>query len=198
MCCFGNRAEATKLLPNRHNMVVIVWLFWSSAITTKAAHREIPKCPAKIAPSTTVGLSVRYFSRRHARVAILLEINTGESHQSEISRRMATRACRQRECDRDGKGHCVEGAIWPAAILEVHGARLGSGLRSTKKPYDDDHVVGWKQFGCFGAISKTTHPVLRYREPIYKHSASSRCRIFTNIFEQRCRKLCENIRNFLI
>ena len=75
-----------------------------------------------------------------------------------------------REVIGTGKANCVEGAILAAAILEFHGARpLVVDLRSTKKPYDDDHVVAvWKQFGCFGAISKTTHAVLRYREPIYK------------------------------
>jgi hypothetical protein len=69
-----------------------------------------------------------------------------------------------------GKANCIEGAILAAAVLEFHGAKpLVMDLRSTKKPYDDDHVVAvFKQFGCFGAISKTNHGVLRYREPIYK------------------------------
>jgi hypothetical protein len=75
-----------------------------------------------------------------------------------------------REVMRTGKANCIEGAMLAAAILEFHGARpLILDLRSTKKPYDDDHIVAiFKQFGCFGAISKTTHCVLRYREPIYK------------------------------
>ena len=56
-----------------------------------------------------------------------------------------------------------------AAILEFYGHKpLLVDLRSVK-PADDDHVVAvFKQFGCFGAISKTNHAVLRYREPIYK------------------------------
>jgi len=34
---------------------------------------------------------------------------------------------------------------------------------------DDDHVVAlFKQNGYWGAISKTNHAVLRYREPVYK------------------------------
>jgi len=75
-----------------------------------------------------------------------------------------------REVIKNEKANCIEGAILAAAVLEFHGARpLVLDLRSTKKPYDDDHVVAvWKQFGCFGAISKTTHAVLRYREPVYK------------------------------
>lgn len=69
-----------------------------------------------------------------------------------------------------GKAHCLEGAMCASAILEFHGHRpLIMDLRSTHKPYDSDHVVAvFKQFGCYGAISKTNHAVLRYREPVYK------------------------------
>jgi len=70
---------------------------------------------------------------------------------------------------RTKKAHCMEGAMFAAAALEFHGQKpLVMDLRSIK-PGDDDHVVTvFKQFGCFGAISKTNHAVLRYREPIYK------------------------------
>ncbi|MFI5206307.1 MAG: hypothetical protein ACHQVK_05195 [Candidatus Paceibacterales bacterium] len=64
--------------------------------------------------------------------------------------------------------HCMEGALLAAAALEFHGRPpLVMDLRSQAN--DFDHVVAvFKQFGCFGAISKTNHAVLRYREPIYK------------------------------
>jgi len=67
------------------------------------------------------------------------------------------------------KAHCMEGAMFAAAALEFYGYQpLVLDLRSVK-PHDDDHVVAvFKQFGCYGAISKTNHAVLRYREPIYK------------------------------
>ncbi len=63
----------------------------------------------------------------------------------------------------------MEGALLAAAALEFHGLKpLVMDLRSIK-PGDDDHVVAvFRQFGCWGAISKTNHAVLRYREPIYK------------------------------
>jgi len=36
-------------------------------------------------------------------------------------------------------------------------------------PHDDDHVVAvFQQGGHWGAISKTNHGVLRYREPVYQ------------------------------
>lgn len=69
-----------------------------------------------------------------------------------------------------GKAHCMEGAMLAAAAFEYHGAEpLVLDLRSTIWPHDDDHVVAvFKRFGCFGAVSKTNHAVLRYREPVYK------------------------------
>ncbi len=74
-----------------------------------------------------------------------------------------------REVIRKKKADCVEGAIFAAAALEFQGHKpLLLDLRSIKKPYDYDHVVAiFKVQGFFGAISKTNHSVLRYREPVY-------------------------------
>lgn len=76
-----------------------------------------------------------------------------------------------REVIKNKKAHCMEGAMFAAAVLEFHGFKpLVLDLRSIKRPYDYDHVVAvFKQFGCIGAISKTNHAVLRYREPVYKN-----------------------------
>jgi hypothetical protein len=62
----------------------------------------------------------------------------------------------------------MEGALLAAAILWYHGEKpLLLDLKTTND--DQDHVVAlFKQNGCFGAISKTNHGVLRYREPIFK------------------------------
>jgi hypothetical protein len=62
----------------------------------------------------------------------------------------------------------MEGALLAAAILEFHGNKpLLMDLRSAND--DLDHVVAlFKQFGRWGAISKTNHVVLRYREPVYR------------------------------
>lgn len=66
------------------------------------------------------------------------------------------------------KAHCIEGAILAAAILSYHGHKpLLLDLEATKDDYD--HVIAiFKQHKHWGAISKTNHSVLRYREPIYK------------------------------
>ncbi len=68
----------------------------------------------------------------------------------------------------EGRAHCLEGAMLAAAALSLHGQRPLL-LDLTAIPSDDDHVVAlFQQHGCWGAISKTNHAVLRYREPIYK------------------------------
>lgn len=58
--------------------------------------------------------------------------------------------------------------MFAALALRVHGFRpLILDLEASGE--DEDHVVAiFKQHGCWGAISKTNHAVLRYREPIYK------------------------------
>jgi hypothetical protein len=63
--------------------------------------------------------------------------------------------------------HCFEGALLAAAALEAHGHKpLLLDLKASSK--DDDHVVAlFKIKGKWGAISKTNHAVLRYREPVY-------------------------------
>jgi len=65
------------------------------------------------------------------------------------------------------KAHCIEGAMLAAAILRVHGHDpLILDLTAVK--HDEDHVIAlFKQHGMWGAISKTNHSVLRYREPVY-------------------------------
>ncbi len=73
-----------------------------------------------------------------------------------------------REMLRKNKAHCMEGALFAAAVFEFHKKpALLLDLKSTQK--DLDHVVTlFKQNGYWGAISKTNHAVLRYREPVYR------------------------------
>jgi hypothetical protein len=64
--------------------------------------------------------------------------------------------------------HCIEGALLAAAALWFHGQRpLLLDLKATAR--DVDHVVApFRARGRWGAISKTNHAVLRYRDPVYK------------------------------
>jgi hypothetical protein len=68
---------------------------------------------------------------------------------------------------RAGAAHCLEGAMLAACALCVHGEKpLLLDLKATSQ--DDDHVVAlFTRRGRWGAISKTNHCVLRYREPVY-------------------------------
>ena len=69
---------------------------------------------------------------------------------------------------RNNKAHCIEGAFIAGVALWLHGYEpLLLDLKSEKM--DDDHVVTlYKKNGYWGAISKTNHAVLRFRDPIYK------------------------------
>ncbi len=69
---------------------------------------------------------------------------------------------------RDNKAHCFEGALLGAYALSRLGYKpLVLHLQATKN--DFDHVIApFQQGGFWGALSKTNHAVLRYREPVYK------------------------------
>ena len=64
--------------------------------------------------------------------------------------------------------HCAEAAIFAAATLIYHGKPAWLiDLRAL--PNDQDHIVTlFRERGLWGAISKTNHAVLRWRDPIYR------------------------------
>src|SRR3989344_3997414 len=69
---------------------------------------------------------------------------------------------------REKKAHCIEGALLAAAALSLQG-RSALIMDLTSARGDDDHVIAlFKENGYWGAISKTNHAVLRYRDPIYR------------------------------
>jgi len=67
------------------------------------------------------------------------------------------------------KAHCIEGALLATTALRINGfLPLIVDLEATKDDYD--HVLCvFKKNSFWGAITKTNHAVLRYREPIYKN-----------------------------
>ncbi len=71
---------------------------------------------------------------------------------------------------REKKAHCIEGALLAAAALLLHGEPpLIMNLSPRLRRGDDDHVVAlYKRGGCYGAISKTNHATIRFRDPIYR------------------------------
>src|SRR5215468_11726016 len=64
--------------------------------------------------------------------------------------------------------HCAEGAVFAAAALAYHGRPpLLMDIRAL--PSDQDHIITlFRERGLWGAISKTNHPILRWRDPIYR------------------------------
>ena len=70
---------------------------------------------------------------------------------------------------RERKAHCIEGAMFAALALMLAGEKpLLLDLKTL--PSDDEHVVAlYKRNGRWGAISKTNHAALRFRDPIYKN-----------------------------
>ncbi len=66
------------------------------------------------------------------------------------------------------RAHCMEGAVFAAAVLAYHGKKPLLMDLQTADP-DDDHVVAlFREGTLWGAISKTNHAVLRYRDAIYQ------------------------------
>ena len=68
------------------------------------------------------------------------------------------------------KAHCIEGAMLAAAALWIAGEPpLIMNLSSKMGKGDVDHVVAlYKRGGRWGAIGKTNHAVLRFRDPVYR------------------------------
>ena len=92
-----------------------------------------------------------------------------------------------------GTCHCAEGAVLAALALRVHGYEPLL-LDLTANKIDFDHVVAlFKKNGKWGAVSKTNHAVLRYREPIYNTVCELAMSYFHEYFDNSGRK---NLRSF--
>lgn len=64
--------------------------------------------------------------------------------------------------------HCVEAAVFAVAALHFHGKDAWL-VDMRALPSDQDHVIAlFKERGLWGAISKTNHAILRWRDPIYR------------------------------
>jgi hypothetical protein len=111
-------------------------------------------------------------SRKHAEV--LARLKTPEAIQDFVSRIPANfepegdTCLSVSETLQQRRAHCIEGGFVAACALMVHGQPpLMMDLQASSS--DDDHVVTlFKQGRCWGAISKTNHVWLRWRDPIYR------------------------------
>lgn len=86
------------------------------------------------------------------------------------------------------KAHCLEGALFAAAILRFHGHKpFLVDLKVVAE--DDDHVIAvFKENGHWGAISKTNHGILRYRDPVYRNIRELVMSFFNEYFLEDGRK----------
>ena len=84
--------------------------------------------------------------------------------------------------------HCIEGAVLAALALRLNGEpALLLDLMASKT--DFDHVVTvFKKYGKWGAISKTNHAFLRYREPAYSSIRELAMSYFHEYFDKTGRK----------
>jgi hypothetical protein len=86
---------------------------------------------------------------------------------------------------RERKAHCIEGALVAAAALWMHG-RPPLLLDLKTRFLDDEHVVAlFRENGYWGAISKTNHAVLRYRDPVYRSVRELALSYFHEYFRDR-------------
>lgn len=68
---------------------------------------------------------------------------------------------------RHRQAHCIEAALTAACALWLHGEPPL--LMDLTAKGDSDHVVAlFKRAGCWGAISKSNHVWLRWRDPVYR------------------------------
>lgn len=89
---------------------------------------------------------------------------------------------------KENRAHCIEGAMLAALALRFHGHRPLI-VDLTSSPDDDDHVIAvFEQDGFWGAISKTNHAVLRYRDPIYQNIRELVMSFFHEYFDTKGRK----------
>ncbi len=66
------------------------------------------------------------------------------------------------------KAHCIEGALLACVCLMLQ-KEQGRIVNLKVADTDYDHIITiFKKNGYYGAISKTNHVVLRYRDPVYR------------------------------
>lgn len=95
---------------------------------------------------------------------------------------------------RHGEAHCVEAAFIAACSLWLAGEPpLLMDMGAARG--DVDHVVAlFRRHGCWGAISKSNSPFLRYRDPIYR----SLRELALSLFPQYVKKRRKTLRTYSV
>ncbi len=89
---------------------------------------------------------------------------------------------------RENRAHCAEGAILAALALRLQGKKpLLVDMKAAK--FDYDHILAvFREGKHWGAITKTNHAVLRYRDPVYKSVRELVMSYFHEYYEDKGRK----------
>lgn len=87
-----------------------------------------------------------------------------------------------------GEAHCLEAALLAAWMLRARGERPLVVHLAAEDPDDDHAIAVFRKGNGWGAISKSNHAVLRYREPIYATIRELVMSYFHEYFLQRNRK----------
>lgn len=106
-------------------------------------------------------------------LAVLRRLNTPRKVQDFLDYELSYNDSRPNTCFsplevlKQGKAHCIEGAMLAASAFLFHGRRsLLLDLRAN--PRDDDHVIApFLHKGRWGAVAQSHFCGLRYREPVY-------------------------------
>ncbi|MEK7531689.1 MAG: hypothetical protein AAB545_02050 [Patescibacteria group bacterium] len=69
---------------------------------------------------------------------------------------------------REKKAHCMEGALLASAILWFHGEKPLLLDLQAKTPHQSHALALFKKGGFWGAISKSNHSTVRFRDPVYR------------------------------
>ena len=89
-----------------------------------------------------------------------------------------------RQVLKKNKAHCFEGALLAALALWLQGEKPL--LFDLKAKGDEDHVIAlYRRNGYWGAISKTNHATLRFRDPVYKTLRELALSYFHEYFENK-------------
>jgi len=98
---------------------------------------------------------------------------------------------------REKKAHCIEGALLAYLAFRINGKKAWLvDLKTTKD--DFEHVVCvFLKNGKYGAVSKTNHAVLRYREPVYNSVRELVMSYFHEYFDNKGRKTLRSFSNLV-
>jgi hypothetical protein len=96
---------------------------------------------------------------------------------------------------RKNKCHCIEGALLAALALRLQG-RSPLIVDLTAADCDCDHVIAvFQENKKWGAITKTNHGVLRYREPVYNSIHELVMSFFHEYFNNQGKKTLRSYSN---